>query len=76
MASPRSEEARSRLTHRVHDQRAIQKEISCFATSLRDQETAVARCTMQRSVVIGGGRVVVSTYRIAGTKALPFQERT
>ena len=30
-------------------------------------------CTMQRSVVIGGGRIVVSTYRIARTKALPFQ---
>src|ERR1700730_9990393 len=70
---PRSEEARSRLAHRVNDQRAIQKEIPCFAASLRDQQTAVARCTMQRSVVIGSGRIVVSTYRIARTKALPFQ---
>jgi uncharacterized membrane protein len=73
VASPRSEEARSRLTHCVHDQGAIQKEISCFAASLRDQQTAVARCTMQRSVVIGSGRIVVSAYRIARTKALPFQ---
>jgi hypothetical protein len=73
VASPRLEEARSRLAHSIHDQGAIQKEIPCFAASLRDQQTAVARCTMQRSVVIGSGRIVVSTYRIAGTKALPFQ---
>ena len=30
---------------------------------------------VQRSVFIGGGRVVVSAYGIAGTKALPFQSR-
>jgi TPR repeat protein len=28
---------------------------------------------MQRSVFIGGGRVVVSAYGIAGTKSLPFK---
>lgn len=67
------EEARSCLTHRVYDQRAIQKKISCFAAGLRNQETAVARCPMQRSVIISGGRVVVSAYGISGTKALPFQ---
>ena len=33
----------------------------------------MARCPMQGSVIIGSGRVVVSTYGIAGTKALPFQ---
>src|ERR1700730_11195485 len=33
----------------------------------------MARCPMQRSVVIGGGRVMVSAYWIARTKALPFQ---
>ena len=33
----------------------------------------MARGPMQRSVIIGGGRVVVSAYGIAGTKALPFQ---
>jgi hypothetical protein len=33
----------------------------------------VACCSMQRSVVIGSGRVVVSAYGIAGTKALPFK---
>jgi hypothetical protein len=71
MASARSEEARSRLAYRVHDQGAIQKEISCFAASLRDQETAMARCTMQCSVVIRSGWIVVRTYRIARTKALP-----
>ena len=67
------EEARSCLTDRIYDQRAIQKEIPCFAAGLRNQETAVARRPMQRSVIIGGGRVVVSAYGIAGTKALPFQ---
>jgi len=67
------EKARSCLAHRVYDQRAIQKKISCFAARLRDQETAVACSPMQRSVIIGGGRVVVSAYGIAGTQALPFQ---
>ena len=33
----------------------------------------MARCAMQRSVVIGGGWVVVSAYWIARTKAPPFQ---
>lgn len=61
------EEARSCLAHRIYDQRAIQKEIPCFAARLRDQETTVARCPMQRSVIIGVGGVVVSTYGIAGT---------
>jgi hypothetical protein len=67
------EEACSGLAHRVYDQCAIQKEISCFAAGLRNQETAVARCAMQRSVIIGGGRVVVSAYGVAGAKPLPFQ---
>ena len=30
---------------------------------------------VQRAVLIGGGRVVVSTHGIAGTKALPLQSR-
>jgi hypothetical protein len=33
----------------------------------------VARCPMERAVLIGSGGVVVSAYGIAGTKALPFQ---
>jgi len=66
-------EARSCLSHRVYDQRAIQKKIPCFAAGLRYQETAVARRSMQRSVIIGSGGIVVSTYGIAGTKTLPFQ---
>src|ERR1700694_3343176 len=45
------EKARSCLTHRVYDQRAIQKEIPCFAARLRDQKTAVACCPVQRSVI-------------------------
>ena len=33
----------------------------------------MARCPMQGSVIIGSGRVVVSTYGIAGAKAFPFK---
>jgi hypothetical protein len=33
----------------------------------------MARSPMQRSVFIGGGRVVVRAYGITGTKALSFQ---
>lgn len=67
------EETRSRLTHRVNDQRAIQKEIPCFATCLCDQKTAMTRCPMQHPVFIGSNRVVIGAYRIAGTEALPFE---
>jgi hypothetical protein len=53
------------LTYGVYDQRAIQKEISGFTARLRDQEIAVACSPVQRSVFIGGHRVVVGAHGIA-----------
>src|SRR5580704_12524512 len=49
------------------------KQVPCFTARLSNQEAAMARGTMQRSVFIGGDRVVVGAHGIAGTKALPFK---
>jgi hypothetical protein len=42
------------LTHGIHDQRAIQKQISGFATRFRNQKTSMAGRAVQRPIIVSG----------------------
>lgn len=69
----RCKKARPRRSHRINDQRAIQKHIPCLAACFRDQQTAVARGAVQRSIVGRGHRIVVSAHWIAGAQVGALQ---
>src|SRR5438105_15590130 len=55
-------------SHRIHEQRPIQKEVSSLAARLCNDETTVAGSTVKSSVVGGSRRVVISTNGIAGAQ--------
>jgi len=66
-------EPRARRPHRIDHQSAIQKHVPCLAARLRDQQAAVARCSVQSSIICRGDRVVVGADGITGAQARALQ---
>jgi hypothetical protein len=60
-------------SHRIHEQRPIQKEVTSLAARLCNDETTVAGGTVKSSVVGRSRGIVISTNGIAGAQPLPFE---
>lgn len=50
----------------IHEEAAIEVEVSRLAARLGDQKAAVTGCAVQRAVLIRLARVMICAYRIAG----------
>src|SRR2546423_14192800 len=69
----RPEKLDAKIVDGGDNKRAVQEVVLLFAGSLSDQQTAVARCAMQKAMFMDACGFVLGTHRIIGAQLPEFQ---